>query len=40
VLVDEGPTLKRWRARARGAANRILKRTSHLTVVVTPVEGA
>jgi large subunit ribosomal protein L22 len=40
VLVDEGPTMKRWRARARGAANRILKRTSHLTVVVTPAEGA
>lgn len=39
VLVDEGPTLKRWRARARGSANRILKRTSHLTVVVTPAEG-
>ncbi|TNC31724.1 50S ribosomal protein L22 [Mumia zhuanghuii] len=34
--VDEGPTMKRWRPRARGAANRILKRTSHITVVVQP----
>jgi len=38
VYVDEGPTMKRWRPRAKGSANRILKRTSHLTVVVTPVE--
>lgn len=37
VMVDEGPTMKRWRPRAKGSANRILKRTSHLTVVVTPV---
>ena len=36
VTVDEGPTMKRWRPRAKGAANRILKRTSHLTVVVEP----
>ena len=36
VQVDEGPTMKRWRPRAKGAANRILKRSSHLTVVVTP----
>ncbi len=34
VYVDAGPTFKRWRARAYGRANRILKRTSHLTVVV------
>jgi len=43
VTVDEGPTMKRWRPRAKGAANRILKRTSHLTVVVQPattVKGA
>ena len=40
VYVDEGPTMKRWRPRAKGSANRILKRTSHLTVVVTPVEEA
>jgi large subunit ribosomal protein L22 len=38
VQVDEGPTMKRWRPRAKGAANRILKRSSHLTVVVTPAD--
>jgi large subunit ribosomal protein L22 len=31
---DEGPTLKRWRARARGRVNRIRKRTCHITIVV------
>jgi len=31
---DEGRTLKRWRPRARGAVNQILKRSSHITVVV------
>ncbi len=40
VMVDEGPTMKRWRARARGSANRILKRTSHITVVVQPADAA
>ncbi len=39
VQVDDGPTMKRWRPRAKGAANRILKRSSHLTVVVTPAEA-
>lgn len=34
VIVDEGPTLKRIMPRAMGRANRILKRTSHITVVV------
>jgi len=34
VFVDEGPTLKRIQARAKGRANRILKRTSHITVTV------
>ncbi|WP_297528518.1 50S ribosomal protein L22 [Thiohalobacter sp.] len=34
ICVDEGPTYKRWRARAKGRANRILKRTSHITVTV------
>ncbi len=34
VYADEGPTLKRWMPRAQGRANRILKRTSHITVVV------
>jgi large subunit ribosomal protein L22 len=32
---DEGPTIKRWRPRARGRVNRIRKRTSHITVVVS-----
>ncbi len=34
IFVDEGPTLKRGMARAKGRYNRILKRTSHITVVV------
>jgi len=34
VCVDEGPTMKRLRPRAKGRANRILKRTSHITVTV------
>ncbi|MFO7859083.1 MAG: 50S ribosomal protein L22 [Ectothiorhodospiraceae bacterium] len=34
ITVDEGPALKRIQARAKGRANRILKRTSHITVVV------
>ncbi|MFC7406601.1 50S ribosomal protein L22 [Georgenia alba] len=34
AYVDEGPTLKRFRPRAQGRASRILKRTSHITVVV------
>ena len=32
--VDEGPTLKRWRPRAYGRATKVLKRTSHITLVV------
>jgi large subunit ribosomal protein L22 len=38
---DEGPTMKRWRPRARGRATRINKRTAHITVIVgryTPAE--
>ena len=37
AFVDEGPTLKRWRARARGRAARIHKHTCHITVKVAPV---
>jgi large subunit ribosomal protein L22 len=40
VFVDEGPTLKRFRPRAQGRAGRILKRTSHITVVVSERETA
>jgi large subunit ribosomal protein L22 len=36
AMVDEGPTMKRWRPRAQGRAARINKRTSHVTVVVQP----
>ena len=35
VYVDEGPTIKRWRARARGRVARIKKRTCHITVKLT-----
>jgi large subunit ribosomal protein L22 len=35
---DEGPTLKRWRPRARGRATRIRKRTCHITVIVGRIE--
>ncbi len=35
IYIDEGPTYKRMRARAKGRGNRILKRTSHITVVVS-----
>ncbi len=34
TYVDEGPTMKRFIARAQGRAGRILKRTSHITVIV------
>ena len=40
VAVDEGPTLKRWRARARGRATRIEKKTSHISVALTPTTDA
>lgn len=34
IFIDQGPTLKRMHARAKGRGNRILKRTSHITVMV------
>ena len=39
VFVDEGPTIKRWRARARGRVARIRKRTCHITIKVAPLEN-
>ena len=38
AYVDEGPMLKRWRARARGRVARIRKRTCHITVRLRPAE--
>ena len=37
IMVDEGATMKRWRARARGRAAKIMKRTCHVTVWVEQV---
>ena len=34
ILIDDGPRLKRWRPRAMGRATRIIKRMSHITVVL------
>lgn len=39
VFVDEGPTLKRMHARAKGRGNRISKRRSHITVTVSDSRG-
>jgi large subunit ribosomal protein L22 len=38
IRVDEGPTLRRWRARARGRATRVDKRTCHMSVALTPTD--
>ena len=39
AYVDQGPTLKRWRARMRGVPVMIRKRTSHITIVLKEKEG-
>ena len=39
IFANEATTLKRFRPRARGRAGRILKRSSHITVVVAELEG-
>ncbi|XPE23005.1 large ribosomal subunit protein uL22 [Shigella sonnei] len=39
IFVDEGPSMKRISPRAKGRADRILKRTSHITVVVSDAEA-
>jgi large subunit ribosomal protein L22 len=38
AYVDEGPVIKRWRARARGRVARIRKRTCHVTLRLTPID--
>ncbi len=38
IIVDQGPSMKRFRPRARGRASRILKRSSHLTIIVEETE--
>jgi len=40
ITVDEGPKLKRWRARARGRAAQIQKKVSHITLVLKGKKGA
>ena len=39
VYVDEGPTIKRWRAKAMGRVGRVRKRTSHITIILKEREG-
>jgi len=38
ITIDEGPKLKRWRARARGQASEIQKKTSHLTLILDEIK--
>jgi large subunit ribosomal protein L22 len=40
ISVDEGPTMRRYRPRARGRATRIEKRSSHINVALTPIPDA
>jgi large subunit ribosomal protein L22 len=40
ILVDAGPTLRRYRPRAQGRATKVLKKTSHITVVLGTRDGA
>ena len=40
AFADEGPTIKRWRPRARGRATRIRKRTCHITIIVARLTDA
>jgi large subunit ribosomal protein L22 len=40
AFVGAGPTLKRWRARARGRVARIKKRTCHITIQLAPLDGS
>ena len=40
IAVDEGPKLKRWRARAKGSAYPIQKKVSHITLILDEVKGA
>jgi large subunit ribosomal protein L22 len=39
AYVDQGPTMKRWRPRARGRVNRIRKPTCHITIKLAPIEA-
>jgi len=39
IFVDEGVTMRRWKARAKGQGARIMKRASHITAVVEPLAG-
>ena len=34
IYIDQGPSMRRWRPRAKGRVNHIIKRTSHITVMV------
>ena len=40
ISVDEGPTMRRYRPRARGRATRIEKRSSHINITLTPIPDA